>query len=254
MGVAMALLAGPGPPARAAEDGPVTFATVDWPPYYGSGLEGGGPIARVTRAAMAESGYDVAIEFTAWQRALKLVAAGQVDFMMGAYITEDRRQRFHFTEAILVTRDVVIARAETGVRTYDRLTGLSGYRIGVGRGWDFGPKLERARDALTLVESPDTPTLVRQLARGRIDMMIETEAVARTTIGRIDSADMDRLTVLDPAFRKSRLAHGIARDHPRAETLVAAFNDGLAALKRGDELRQLMPVERFQLPTEAGES
>lgn len=66
-------------------------AALDWPPYYGPDLEGGGVFARITRAAFERVGYRIEIDWMPWQRALAMGERGAYDLVLGGYDAPERK-------------------------------------------------------------------------------------------------------------------------------------------------------------------
>jgi len=64
--------------SAAAQDKIIGLSTLDWPPYTGSQLPGGGATTEVVRAAFAEAGYEINVVYRPWKRAIA-VAAKEAD-------------------------------------------------------------------------------------------------------------------------------------------------------------------------------
>jgi polar amino acid transport system substrate-binding protein len=54
----------------------VRLSTLEWPPYVGQDLPGGGATTEVVRAAFGKAGYQIEVEFRPWKRAVDMVDKG----------------------------------------------------------------------------------------------------------------------------------------------------------------------------------
>src|SRR4249919_3047563 len=75
----------------------VRLATLEWEPYIGTKMPDQGYAAALVRAAFAEQGVAVTIEFYPWARALHLARTGAVDGLMPEYFNPSRKSEFEYS-------------------------------------------------------------------------------------------------------------------------------------------------------------
>src|SRR5690606_5858445 len=86
--------------AQAQEPQRLTLTTLEWPPYVGQDLPGGGYVQQVVDAALAQVGWQAKVTSYPWARALKLAREGRVDGLFPEYYDPQRRTRFLFSDPI----------------------------------------------------------------------------------------------------------------------------------------------------------
>ena len=223
-------------PAAAAQ--PVRLATLEWEPYIGTKMPDQGYTAALIRAAFAEQGMDVKIEFYPWARALHLARTGAVDGLMPEYFNPSRESEFVYSAAfpggplVLYKRDGdAIAFSVDPVKQQDAaLRALKSKRFGVVRGYLNTPVFDAA-SYLIKEEANDDATNLRKLVYGRIDLAVIDRRVAEHLI-RTEYPDYaKKIEPMDPALADIPLFIAFSRKSPRMNQALAAFNKGLAAMR-----------------------
>jgi polar amino acid transport system substrate-binding protein len=163
-------------PAAAEECKVATIAgNPEWSPYTQLGSDGqlGGAGIEIARAAFASLNIEVKTgEAEPWARALASLEAGRTDLIVSAYWTEERVERFLYTQAYAEDRIAVFMKAAapfpvTGIGD------LSGHSGVVPFGSNFGDALTaflRADPRVSFNTSKEG--MFRQLLTPRIDYAI----------------------------------------------------------------------------------
>jgi polar amino acid transport system substrate-binding protein len=160
-----------------AEEKIVNLAINIWTPFASPELENNGPLAEVSSTAFSRVGYKTTLEFLPWKRALSDAAEGRYDGLMGAYFNEERAKLFLYSRNI-------IGKAETGIITnidseitFNQLTDLSSYKIGLLRGIEISEEFSQHKSQLNLVTITTEASLIRMLRGGRVDMLAGSKQV-----------------------------------------------------------------------------
>lgn len=223
-------------PLTAAE--PVRLASLEWEPYIGSELPEQGYVAALIRAAFAEQGMTVEIEFYPWARALHLARTGAVDGVVPEYFNASRESEFEFSSTfpggplVLCKRrsDAIEFAADPLHEPDAALQALKAWRFGVVRGYLNTPAFDAA-DYLIKEETSDDATNLRKLVFGRIDLAVIDRHVAEHLI-RTRYPDYTRkIECMTPALADMPLHIAFSRKSPRVPQALAAFNLGLKALE-----------------------
>lgn len=227
--VAGALVAGSG---VAAEKGrKVHLVATNWAPYYHANLPQQGVVSALTRAAFGRTAYRVAIDFKPFARAMGEAKAGEYDGLMGAWHNAERDRVFAYSEPVIETRNVLVAwRDSVDIRRYDDLRELTGYSIGVGRGWAYDPAFDQA-DFLDKEVAPDHLTNLRKLFNGRLDMMAVEERVFFHALKKRPHFTPEAVGVLEPPLSETPIYNILREELADSDAILAAFNDGLAAIR-----------------------
>jgi ABC-type amino acid transport substrate-binding protein len=239
-------------PAPAKARPVVRLATLDWEPYIGERLPDQGYCAALIRAAYAEQGVDVRIEFYPWARALHLARTGAVDGLMPEYFNPSREAEFVFSDAfpggplVLYKRkaDAIAFAADPLAHQDAALRKLVGKRFGVVRGYLNTPVFDAA-SYLAKEEANDDATNLRKLAYGRIDLAVIDRRVAEHLIRTDYPGYAAKIEPMDPPLADNPLYIAFSKKAPHLQRSRAAFNQGLASLRAKGAIDQL--YERYIL-------
>ena len=216
----------------------VRLASLEWEPYIGAKMPDQGYVAALIRAAYADQGVTVEIEFYPWARALHLARTGAVDGLMPEYFDASREGEFEYSAAfpggplvLYKRRGDAIAFATDPVKRQDAaLRALKAKRFGVVRGYLNTPVFDAAT-YLTKEEANDDATNLRKLVYGRIDLAVIDRRVAEHLI-RTEYPDYAaKIDPMSPALADIPLFIAFSRKSPRKAAALASFNKGLAAMR-----------------------
>ena len=229
-------------PAKSAKP-VVRLATLEWEPYIGTKMPDQGYCAALIRAAYAEQGIEVKIEFYPWARALHLARTGAVDGLMPEYFNPSREAEFVYSAAfpggplVLYRRrnDAIGFRADPLKQQDLALRWLKERRFGVVRGYLNTPVFDAAK-YLKKEEASDDATNLRKLVYGRIDLAVVDRRVAEHLIRTQYPAYAGKIVPMDPPLAEFPLYIAFSRKSPRHAEALAAFNKGLAKLRADGRL------------------
>jgi ABC-type amino acid transport substrate-binding protein len=216
----------------------VRLASLEWEPYIGTRMPDQGYVAALIRAAFADQGLRVEIEFYPWARALHLARTGAVDGLMPEYFNPSREAEFEYSAAfpggplvLYKRRGDATAFATDPAQDQDAaLRALKARRFGVVRGYLNTPVFDAAT-YLTKEEANDDATNLRKLAYGRIDLAVIDRRVAEHVIRTQYPDYAGKVEPMAPALAEIPLYIAFSRKSPRKAAALAAFNRGLAAMR-----------------------
>lgn len=242
LGFAVTLLAAQGSAADGGERMRVTLVTGDgYPPYSAADLPHGGMAARLVARALQMAGATAeGPTFLPWKRAMDVTGRTSVDASFPWIETEERLERFRYSDPILFKSVFGWLRADDG-RAVDTEADIDGMRVCAPIG--FAPPSEiqtlAAKGRIRIERPSDVPACFAMLARGRVDMAIAEPDHARESIAaRGGDAEGFRRTGLE--FTGIALHLIVSRDHPQADAILGTFNRGLAALKATPEYSRIV--------------
>ncbi|CCN36409.1 putative ABC-type amino acid transport/signal transduction systems, periplasmic component [Vibrio nigripulchritudo MADA3029] len=208
----------------------VKMVTVDWAPFYGSELKRNGVVTAIVQEAFLRSHYSSSIRFTPWKRALAVVEKGEYDVAMGGYYSEERAEKYFYSDPIFNVDVGLVALNKLGVKHYESLEDLKPYRIGVSLGWANGKEFDSA-DYLTKEEASNQILNVRKLFRERVDMIAVSFAVFRYEARALSHSKLDDVVYIQPPLSRSPLYLLVSKNIPDGQEVVHAFNKGLSELR-----------------------
>ncbi|HTI44822.1 MAG TPA: transporter substrate-binding domain-containing protein [Candidatus Nitrosotalea sp.] len=213
----------------------------DWPPYFGQDLKHGGCFAYIVSQAFAAAGYQVAYSVMPWKRALAEAEEGSLDGSPGWKATDERRAHFLFSDAVITSTSVFFYRKEAPF-SWMTMADLAGKRIGVTAGYSYGVVFDAAvaDKQLTVDAAKDDATALKMLVMRRVDLVVMNRDVGLDILHRRLDPDVAALIDYDRKPIDSQPSYlAIAKSSPRADTLIADFNRGLAKLRSDGALEQV---------------
>lgn len=210
----------------------IQLSTTDWPPYTGADLPDGGAASGVVRAAFAKAGYQVAITYDRWPRAIEM-ARKSIDDVIGYYPGYHCRHREGFSASRPIGRGPLgfaeridaplvwtslddIGERKLKIGTVAGYANTDEFDSKVGTGW------------IHAIPSPDDATNLGKLLRKRLDAVV------------VDQLVFQYLKATEPALRQrahelrfnerlleDKTLYLCLRDDASGTRLMQAFNRGL---------------------------
>jgi len=224
---AMALAVSP----LAAQDPVRVGGDPHYPPHHFLGADGrpqGFDVAVIEAIADAQ-GKQVSIEFGEWSEVLDRLERGELD-AVPMFISEDRRQRFLFSQPFMRRHHVLYGRVGERIDSPDQ---LAGRRVAVqfgGMAWEF--LVNSGVDAQLRPVNEESLVLV-EVARGDADFALLPEDIGRYALA---AQGLEGIEVVSPPWLERDYAFGI---NPARPDLVEAIDAGLAGLEADGRLASL---------------
>ncbi|MEQ8667212.1 MAG: transporter substrate-binding domain-containing protein [Rhodospirillales bacterium] len=211
----------------------VVVTTLDWPPYTGADLPGGGAVTEVVRQAFARSGIETSVIYVPWKRAIayaKDAKSGAVGFFPGYNC--DQQPGLLASEPIGEGPLALAERRDADV-SWESLNDLIPLRVGTVVGYANTEEFDQwvNNGQLSVISSiSDTENLLK-LAEGKLDLAVVDryvfEHLMRTEKRLIHHADMLRI---DDKPLESKKLYLCLRAGPRGENLRNLFDAGLRSV------------------------
>jgi len=200
----------------------IHMTATEWPPYMASDLPNQGFLAHLIVSTFADAGYDLKVDFSAWQRSL--ATAYDSKKYVGTIIVfpnNNREENCHLSVKVGHSVLGFVQRRDTPI-VWDTLMDLTGVRIGSVSGYANTVEFDRlAAEQILDVSAVSTDLLnLRRVAFGRIELAV------------IDKYNMKYLVASD-----QRLAS--YRDKLEFNPKPLAHMDMHLCLTRTDEGKQL---------------
>ena len=172
-------------PIQSARAESYTCVSLEYPPLIQQGRDGrphGFAVALVEQI-FKQLGHTVTIKIYPWSRSLAMIRLGQADCIFTLYRTSEREQFLDYSQEILARQIVYFYAQDNASFSFNGdLKSVKGFRIGVVRGIDYGPKFEGARATLNINEASTVEQNFRKLAVGRVDLIPSNMYTANATI------------------------------------------------------------------------
>lgn len=206
----------------------ITAAQDPWAPFVQKDSANPGVSVEIITEAFKSQGHTVDFKIMPWTRALNEVKSGKVDVLVATWFTNERTTYLKYSDPYLENSLKFIMRKGDGFE-YSGMESLSGKTVGIIRNYGYGD----AFLAATNFKKPEANDLVsnaKKLMAKRIDLTLEDELVAKSTLSGagMNLADFDfssNALSVNPLHVTAGLAN------PNHEAYIAAFNKGLAEIK-----------------------
>ena len=213
----------------------IFIATLEYHPWTGKRLKFDGFVNHVVAEAFQRAGYAVRYTYLPWKRALGETRKGKYSALSYVYYSKDRDKEFYLSDPISSEKIVLFHLKSRPISDWKTLDDLKEYKIGATRGYTYSREFWQAAESRRLnVDVTDNDIQnFKKLFAGRIDIFPSGLVNGYRILQKeFEPGKSDLLTYhLKPLSNTTgRLAFTKSRDG--SETLLQAFNNGLAKLKK----------------------
>lgn len=206
----------------------ITAAQDPWAPFVQKDSVNPGISVEIITEAFKSQGHTVDFKIMPWTRALNEVKSGKVDLLVATWLTSERTSYLKYSEPYLENSLKFIMRKGYGFE-YSGMASLSGKNVGIVRNYGYGDEFLAATN-FKKPEASDLVSNAKKLLAKRIDLTLEDELVAKSTLSGagMDLADFDFSST---ALSVNPLHVTVGLSNPNHDAYIAAFNKGLAEIK-----------------------
>lgn len=216
----------------------LTLATLDWQPYVGSDMEGGGFTAEIVKAALENQGHSVKIEYMPWDDVIAKTAESTYDAAFPEYYSKEREKGFVYSSFFSHSLLGFYKRTDTKA-SYTELKDLEPYRIGTVKGYINTDEFDSA-PFLKKVEADSDLENLKKLFNRELDLIVIDKLVAQSLIAAHMSETTGRLEFMDPPLVIHPLFVVFPRSLPQSGKLCDDFNKGLEMITRDGTVEKIM--------------
>lgn len=218
----------------------------DYAPFTGRALPGGGMLAQVVQAALAERDIASTLDWRPWNRGYLMTLQGEYDATFPYVRTAEREREYLYSEPLFVAEQYLFSRAGE-VFEPDDLAVLAGTRICYPLGWQPPAAIQRLVEEGHLTRHSPTglDECAKLLLLNRDDFFVSDLRLGQAAL-RATGAPLSRFRRSLKIFSSSALHLIVPRRHPRAEELILSFNAGLASLRANGRYQQIIDAYLLQ--------
>lgn len=222
-------------PQTTKKDKVVRLSSLEWPPYTGEALAGGGRSIELISRVFAAKGYQLEVGFYPWRRAFLLAKESQAyDGVVPEYFTEAGAEDFLFSDPFDETELVLVYRHEDPI-DWDQVQDLANYSVGVVSGYVNTPELDRLIDsgALKVSTAIDDAINILKLVRERVQVIVIDKAVFQYLMKTNAKLIPHSLSLaIHPNVLSLKKLYVCFQKNERGEHLRRVFNEGLKRLNK----------------------
>ncbi|MFY2507576.1 transporter substrate-binding domain-containing protein [Vibrio pectenicida] len=206
----------------------VTAAQDPWAPFVQKDTSRPGVSVEILTEALKSQGYEVDFKIMPWTRALNEVKDGRIDLLVATWFTKERTSFLNYSEPYLENSLKFIKRKGDAFE-YNGMDSLSGKTIGIIRNYGYGDDFLGASN-FKKPEANDLVSNAKKLIAKRIDLTLEDELVAKSTLSGagMNVADFE---FTNNALSVNPLHVTSGLKNSNNGKYIDAFNKGLAEIK-----------------------
>lgn len=207
--------------------------------------------AELVREGVRRIGHEADITIMPWKRALFMTRFGEADAIFYAVKTKEREQWFYYPEEFLVVETtVILQRANENLNITPDKRNFPNVRLGVGRGYYYGPKLKDFVENSTfeaVEEANSIETNFAKLLERRIDIFLADFYLARHFINKNASKDVVEIIRKEDGFPlafDSVKAYLAFSKETMSQDIADAFSKALAGMKQDGTYKRILDTYR----------
>ncbi|WP_320173480.1 transporter substrate-binding domain-containing protein [Maridesulfovibrio sp.] len=220
----------------------VTVATGEWEPYVSEADGGGGICADIVKAVFAAQEIKAELHFYPWKRALWSLKQAAVDGSFPWVKRADREQAFLYSDPIYEMQASLFylkKRFEEPVTISSE--GKGKYLVGVPLGYELGNDLRQMGFRCESV--PCISNGFEMLLKGRIDFLLESDAVGRFLINKVYTDHVSDFGEIAAPLKSESLYLLFCKKKKNSKYLFKMFNQGLKKIKESGTYAKL--IEKY---------
>jgi polar amino acid transport system substrate-binding protein len=214
----------------------------EWQPFLSKEVPHYGFASHIVTEAFALVGVEVEFGFFPWARSYKLAEDGKWDGAAIWWDTEERREKFYFTDPVAPSITALFYLKNTEF-DWDTYQDLSNVRIGGTLEFSYGKEFDAAEAAGTIKtnRAVDDETGLRKLLKGRIEVFPGEVMVTYAQIRDTFPEDEVALFTHHPKpINDQPLYLLLSKKVPDNEPMRDLFNEGLRQLKESGRYDQII--------------
>lgn len=217
--------------AYASQNQRVILATGEWPPYTSRYQRNYGIFTEIVSAVFKEMGMKPIYRFHPWKRSEVEVRKGHALASFPHVITPERRDEFHFSEAIAYStgRMFYNTRKNPFGIELGSIDDLRRYSIGCGTGYRHEGALRDLGLSMEYVASEDQN--IRKLFLRRVDLLPMDEVVGLYQIRRLYPRRMHSFAFAEKPLTQDSLHVMFSTAYPHAAEIEEEFNQALLKIR-----------------------
>lgn len=225
----------------------------DYPPFSAKAEPDGGAAVALVRAVFAELTQPIALEIEPWNRGQERVQSHQIDATFPYVPTPERMALYRYSRPLATIHIRLYTRAGLPLAELP-FAEIAAQTLCIARGTTPSLPSRALLDhgRATLVNASDVASCFKLLMAKRVDLVQTHEHLAVRAMRQLDLSPLAIQPVGrdDPAsFEEVGLHLIVSRSLPHGEALIAAFDQGLGALRQNGRFAEILARYGLTLPS-----
>lgn len=219
---------------------PIVLAAVGdpWPVLLNPDTKQQGLLVEVARKAYQTQGYELEIVFVPWSRAMVMIQQKRADLLIGAWYTDERNNYLLYSQAIFSSAIRLIKPKHSSFE-YTNLSSLQGMRVGTILSYQYHDEF-LTDTGIIRITSDSLLNNIHNLLAGRIDLTLDDHYVVKYMLDTHIDDWQNKLSLVESPLMAKNLYLAANRSNPKHQTIIKAFNLGLAQLKKDGRYNEIL--------------
>lgn len=224
----------------------IPLVTGEWAPYTAEEMEGQGLVTEIVSAVFAHMGLEFSLRFFPWARCEAMVENGQAWASFPYSISEERREKYYFTDAIITSYSrFFYMKDRLPDFAWESFEDLKDYRVVGLIGWTDRILLNNA--GVTTQDMTSVESAFQMLRAGRVDLLPENEVVGWGLLESLFPNDLTEFATAAKPLRETNYALLVSKTYPDSLSLVEAFNVSLKAIQETGQYNAILAKYNLQV-------
>ncbi len=228
--------------ALADSNNTVRLTNGEWAPYTGENIPNQGVITDIVSKAFEAVGYKVKYEFFPWVRTMELAKKDPKWDGTFPWVRNPKREKiFFYSDPLIVIGEYFFYRSSDSF-DWSEYNDLINYRIGMTRGYTYGPEFMKSVKELDLeVELASSDLInINKLIRKRIDLFPGAKQVILNLLkGEFHETKLP-ITYHPKPIHTEPYYLLISKKTKNGKGIVLSFNEGLKSIKKSGLYKKIL--------------
>lgn len=221
----------------------ISIVANTWPPYVDTALIDDGLAMKIVKTALKRAGYTPELRVEKWEKALEGSKLGVYALVGAVWKTDARQKKLLFSDSYL-TNNIVLITHSNNQMEFNSLNDLQGLLVGVLKGYEYDEKFMKDPKILKFQANRLTQNLI-SVQQGKLDVAVADKRLALYELKHFMGNNRNDFQFLPKPLSSRKLYIAAPIENAASKTLIAKFNQGLAAIKKDGTYQKILDEYTF---------
>ena len=221
----------------------VSLVVNTWPPYVDAALPDDGLAMKIVKTALKRAGYTPEVRVERWEKALAGSKLGVYDLVGAVWKTKARQKKLLYSNSYLTNNIILVANANSKIE-FNSLKDLQGVLVGVLKDYEYDDKFMKDPKILKFQANRLTQNLIA-VQQGKLDLAVADRRLALYELKHFMGNNRSDFRFLAKPLSSRKLYIAAPIENAESKTLIAKFNQGLAAIKKDGTYQKILDEYTF---------
>jgi len=222
------------------------IVTENFPPYFGKNLADNGWLFEITQSALKTQHITSNIEFTNWDRALKLLERKRRTAVLGAFYSKKRSDIFYYSRPLSSIHSGLFKRTTSTINYDGTLDSLIPYSICKEDSAVISNEFSQHKQ-LAITSANNISKSLHLLKNKRVDLVATTKEVAEYWLKNTTDIQFktNEIEYIYPHLATHKLYVIFAKSDPNAKERIQKLNKGIDTIIKNGTVNKILTKHGF---------